>query len=64
MKLNGKEIYVKPNTTILKLLKELEIEIDSVVVEVNLDIIENHQYSSYILNSDDIVEVIRFVGGG
>jgi len=64
MKLNGKEIDVKPNTTILNLLKELEIEIDSVVVEVNLDIIENHQYSSYILNSDDIVEVIRFVGGG
>ena len=64
MKLNGKEIDVKPNTTILNLLKELEIKIDSVVVEVNLDIIENHQYSSYILNSDDIVEVIRFVGGG
>lgn len=64
MKLNGKEICVKPNTTILKLLKELEIKIDSVVVEVNLDIIENHQYSSYILDSDDIVEVIRFVGGG
>lgn len=64
MKLNGKEIYVKPNTTILNLLKELEIKVDSVVVEVNLDIIENHQYSSYILNSDDIVEVIRFVGGG
>jgi sulfur carrier protein len=64
MKLNGKEIYVKPNTTILNLLKKLEIKIDSVVVEVNLDIIENHQYSSYILDSDDIVEVIRFVGGG
>lgn len=64
MKVNGKEIYLKPNTTILNLLEELKLKVDNVVVEVNLDIIENHQYSTYILKSDDIVEVIRFVGGG
>ncbi|MDU7904383.1 MAG: sulfur carrier protein ThiS, partial [Peptostreptococcaceae bacterium] len=49
MKVNGKEIYLKPNTTILNLLEELKLKVDNVVVEVNLDIIENHQYSSYIL---------------
>lgn len=64
MKVNGKEIYLKPGTTILNLIEELKLKVDNVVVEVNLDIIENHQYSSYILKSDDIVEVIRFVGGG
>ncbi|OSB08108.1 sulfur carrier protein ThiS [Paraclostridium bifermentans] len=64
MKVNGKEICLKPATTILNLLEELKLKVDNVVVEVNLEIIENHQYSSYILKSDDIVEVIRFVGGG
>ncbi|MDV8116048.1 sulfur carrier protein ThiS [Bacillus sp. BAU-SS-2023] len=64
MKVNGKEICLKPGTTILNLLEELKLKVDNVVVEVNLDIIENHQYSTYILKSDDIVEVIRFVGGG
>lgn len=64
MKVNGKEINLKPGATILDLLEELKINSDNVVVEVNLDIIENHQYSSYMLKSDDIVEVIRFVGGG
>lgn len=64
MKLNGKNIDFKENTTILTLLKNIGVEIDRVVVEINLDIIENEQYKKYILKEDDVIEVIRFVGGG
>ncbi|MEG0843951.1 MAG: sulfur carrier protein ThiS [Romboutsia sp.] len=64
MKLNGKNLDFKENMTILTLLKSIGIEIDRVVVEINLDIVENEQYDKYILKEDDVIEVIRFVGGG
>lgn len=64
MKVNGKEIIFKENTTVESLLDELKINKDNVVVEINLDILENNQYNEYILREDDVIEVIRFVGGG
>lgn len=64
MKVNGKELEFKQNTTISNLLDDIGIEKDRVVVEINLDIIENEQYDKYILKEEDIIEVIRFVGGG
>lgn len=64
LKVNGKEVIFKENTTVESLLDELKINKDSVVVEINLDILENNQYSEYILREDDVIEVIRFVGGG
>nr|WP_207733568.1 MULTISPECIES: sulfur carrier protein ThiS [Romboutsia] len=50
--------------TISKLLEDIGVKKDSVVVEINLNIIENNQYDSYILREEDVIEVIRFVGGG
>lgn len=64
MKVNGKEFEFKSRTSISKLLEEIGIERDRVVVEINLEIIESEQYDTYILKEDDIIEVIRFVGGG
>ncbi len=64
MKVNGKEFEFKPDMTISKLLEDIGVKKDSVVVEINLNIIENNQYDSYILREEDVIEVIRFVGGG
>lgn len=64
MKVNGKTFEFRSNISISNLLEEIGIEKDRVVVEINLEIIENEQYDTYILKEDDIIEVIRFVGGG
>ncbi|MGL5749480.1 MAG: sulfur carrier protein ThiS [Paraclostridium sp.] len=64
MKVNGKGFDFKENTSISDLLESIGVEKDRVVVEINLDIIENEQYDTYILKEEDIIEVIRFVGGG
>nr|WP_207743617.1 sulfur carrier protein ThiS [Romboutsia sp. D33t1_170424_H2] len=50
--------------TISKLLEDIGVKKDRVVVEINLNIIENNQYDSYIVREEDVIEVIRFVGGG
>lgn len=64
MKVNGTEFEFKSNTNISNLLDILGIEKDRVVVEINLKIIENEQYDTYVLKEDDFIEIIRFVGGG
>lgn len=64
MKVNGKEIKFQENKNILSLLNDFEINKERVVVEVNLNILEEDQYEKYILREDDVIELIRFVGGG
>lgn len=64
MKVNGKEFEFKSGITISKLLEDIGVKKDRVVVEINLNIVENNQYDSYILREEDVIEVIRFVGGG
>lgn len=49
MKVNGKEFEFKPDITISKLLEDIGVKKDRVVVEINLNIIENNQYDSYIV---------------
>lgn len=64
MKVNGRDIEFKENTTVIDLLEEYGLKKDRVVVEINLNIIEESQYDNYILNKEDVIELISFVGGG
>lgn len=63
MLVNGKEMHFE-NITIVRLLENLNLDMNKVVVEVNLDIISKENYSEYILNKEDKIEIISFVGGG
>lgn len=64
MKVNGKDLLFGDNKTIISLLNYFNLNENQVVVEVNFEIIEVEKYRDYILREDDMVEVIRFVGGG
>lgn len=64
MLINGKEMNFHDSITVLDLLKELDLNEDKVVIEVNLEILPKSQYSNKILNKDDRIEIISLVGGG
>ncbi|HFL2406553.1 TPA: sulfur carrier protein ThiS [Clostridioides difficile] len=64
MKVNGKEIEFKKDLTVIDLLNKYNLKSDRVVVEVNLEIIEESNYNTYVLKDEDIVELISFIGGG
>ncbi|WP_017414893.1 sulfur carrier protein ThiS [Clostridium tunisiense] len=64
MIVNGKEMNFEENITVLELLKNLSISENKVVVEVNYNIITKEQFSEVILNKEDTVEIVSFVGGG
>ena len=49
---------------LLEYLKEAGFEPERVVVERNLDIIPKDELGNTIIQDEDVIEVLRFVGGG
>ena len=61
---NGKEEELKDGITISEFLKEKGQNEDSVVVELNNNIVKQKDYSRISLEKHDNLEIIKFVGGG
>lgn len=64
MKVNGKVVEFKSDKSVLDLLNDYNLNKDRVVVEVNLEIVENEKYETYVLKEHDVIEIISFIGGG
>jgi len=64
IKVNGEIMSFTSNITLLQLLESLEINPGSVAVELNGVIIDRDNYGKTGLNEGDVVEIVRFVGGG
>ena len=62
--INGKRNLVNINTKLDDMLHDLKIDISSVAIEINKEIIPKSKYKEIQLNSDDKVEVVQFIGGG
>ncbi len=61
---NGSEEHIKKGASVSDLLQLKSIESARVVVEVNRFIVKRDGYCSHILNDNDRIEILRFVGGG
>ena len=64
IQLNGDLYKINKGTNLNELLNNLKIQRNKVAIEVNGEIVEKNKYSNYILNSDDKVEIVHFIGGG
>ena len=64
MILNGKTVALKEDISVKDLLENYDLNPQKVVVEVNMEILDDEVYSTYLLKNEDTVEVISFVGGG
>ena len=62
--LNGSEFELKEETTISALLVSLEQKAEELIVECNLTIIAKDKYDTTKIQRNDIIEILRFVGGG
>lgn len=61
---NGKQLAVEDGMTVQGLLALQKIEPAAVAVEINLDIVAREDFAGRRLAPGDVVEVLRFVGGG
>ena len=64
IQLNGSSYEINNGTNLNELLNKLKIKKNKVAIEVNGNIIERKKYSNLILNKDDKVEIVHFIGGG
>ena len=61
---NGTEKSIEPNITLTNLVDSLQLDPQTLVAEVNGQIIEHTDFNDKKLQDGDGVELIRFVGGG
>ncbi|MEF3254321.1 MAG: sulfur carrier protein ThiS [Deferribacterales bacterium] len=64
VRLNGKDIEINENITVAELLGILKLSDKNVVVEINMNIIPKEDYANIIIQENDKLEIIHFVGGG
>ena len=64
IQLNGSSYEINRGTNLNELLNKLKIQKNKVAIEVNGEIIEKNKYLNIILNKDDKVEIVHFIGGG
>ncbi len=64
MRINGKTISLKEEIKLSDFLEQNGYNINRVAVEKNGNIIPRAKFLTEIINDNDIIEVVSFVGGG
>ena len=64
IKVNGKDKTVLNNSKLSDLLKNLNIPIKKVAIELNQEIIDKKRTSNIKLKKGDKIEIVHFIGGG
>lgn len=62
--LNGQKYNIESNITLKEMLINLNIEQKNIIAEVNGEVVTQNDFSNKIINENDIIELVRFVGGG
>ena len=64
IKTNGEDRQIESGSSLLSLLKKLDLDPQTVVVELNRNIVRRAAFEDTPLNNGDEVELVHFVGGG
>ena len=64
IQLNGDPYEINHGTNLNELLDKLKLQKNKVAIEVNGEIVETTKYQNLILNKNDKVEIVHFIGGG
>jgi sulfur carrier protein len=64
IKVNGKIKSISDNYNMLDLLKNLNIPMKKVAIELNKEIMDKKKISKIILKKNDKIEIVHFIGGG
>ena len=64
IKVNGKFKTVLNNSKLSDVLKNLNIPIKKVAIELNQEIIDKKKSNNIKLKKNDKIEIVHFIGGG
>ncbi len=61
---NGEEREFKEGITLSEVLKELSLEGKVMAAAINMDIVKQDTWDTYLVKNNDKLELLDFVGGG
>ena len=61
---NGETKEITPDITLLSLIRDMNLNPDTVVAECDGRIVKRDEYDTLVLSEGNVLELIRFVGGG
>ena len=64
IKVNGIEKNFNTQLTIIELIDFYKLEYKAIVVERNGEIVRRDDYKTTKIQNNDVIELVRFVGGG
>jgi thiamine biosynthesis protein ThiS len=64
IKVNGKVKSIPVKYSVSDLVKNLNIPIKKVAIELNQEIIDKKKINKIILKKNDKIEIVHFIGGG
>ena len=64
IRLNGKLKSVNKNISLLELTNNIKIPFKKVAIELNQVIVDKKKMSKIIINNNDRIEIVHFIGGG
>jgi len=64
IKINGKIAVISESNTLMDLVAQKKLNAAAIIVEHNLKIIPPSEWPATVLQPDDAIEILTFVGGG
>ena len=64
IKINGKSNIIDDKTKLSVLIKNLEVPLNKVAIELNREIIDKKKLNKIYLKKNDKIEIVHFIGGG
>ena len=61
---NGEKKILEKQVSVSQFLEDLGIDPETVVIELNLDILKRGDHASTMIEDGDSIEIIRMVDGG
>ncbi len=62
--INGSKEKVLAGITVIDLIKNYKINPKNLIIEINNQVIHHQNYAKTVVQSEDKIELIRFIGGG
>ncbi len=62
--INGETKNIEDNSTLQKIIRDLEIEDKVMAAAINMDIVKKDDWSNFMPKDGDKLELLQFVGGG
>jgi len=64
IQVNGEPRQVCEEINVTDLLRDLQLNVERVAVEVNLEILDRRDFDVKTLQEGDRIEILSFIGGG